>query len=110
MASPGLRILLAIAVLGAPTAASGQATELRALWDEFEARETAESRFAVALDRLQPLLANHRSGGGSWVRHAVSRRQVLARMEPIREALPSVWPMVEGIVAESCECGWIRGD
>lgn len=87
-----------------------QAAELRALWDEFEARATTESRFAVALDRLQPLLANHRSGGGSWVRHAVSRGQVLARMEPIREALPSVWPMVERIVDESCECGWIRGD
>jgi putative hydrolase of HD superfamily len=87
-----------------------QGAELRALWDEFEARETVESRFAVALDRLQPLLANHHSGGGSWVRHAVSRGQVLARMEPIRETLPSVWPMVERIVAESCEIGWIRGD
>ena len=89
---------------------AAQAAELRALWDEFEARETVESRFAVALDRLQPLLANHHSGGGSWVRHAVSRGQVLARMEPIREALPSVWPTVERIVAESCACGWIRED
>ena len=89
---------------------AGQAAELRALWDEFEARETPESRFAVALDRLQPLLSNHHSKGGSWVAHGVTRAQVLRRMQPIREALPGVWPMVESIVASSCAAGWIRED
>ena len=88
----------------------GQAMELRALWDEFEARETPEARFAVALDRLQPLLANHRSKGGSWLAHGVTRSQVFRRMEPIRAALPGVWPTVESIVASSCAAGWIRED
>ena len=87
-----------------------QATELRALWDEFEARTTDEARFAVALDRLQPLLSNHRSGGGSWLAHGVTRTQVMRRMEPIREALPGVWPTVESIVSSSCAAGWIRSD
>ena len=87
-----------------------QAAELRALWDEFEARETPEARFAVALDRLQPLLANHRSKGGSWLAHGVTRSQVYRRMEPIRAALPDVWPVVESIVASSCVAGWIRDD
>ena len=35
-----------------------QARTIRALWDEFEARLTAEACFAKAMDRLQPLLLN----------------------------------------------------
>ena len=49
-----------------------QAKELRALWDEFEARETAESRFANALDRLIPLLINYAAGGRSWQEHGIT--------------------------------------
>jgi putative hydrolase of HD superfamily len=53
-----------------PTASSplppGQGPGLRALWDEFEERTTPEARFARALDRLQPMLANYYLGGGTW--------------------------------------------
>ena len=87
-----------------------QATELRALWDEFEAGETVEARFANALDRLQPLLANHHSKGGSWRAHGVSRAQVIRRMAPIERALPGVWPIVLEIVQENCALGHIRED
>ncbi len=87
-----------------------QTAELRALWDEFEAGESAEARFANALDRLQPLLANHHSKGGSWRAHGVSRAQVLKRMAPIERALPDVWPMVLEIVQENCALGHIRDE
>jgi putative hydrolases of HD superfamily len=87
-----------------------QGESLRALWDEFELRATPDARFAAALDRLQPLLNNHRSGGGSWRTHAITRNQVLRRMDPIREALPALWPIVQGIVAENCRLGHIRDD
>ena len=43
-----------------------QAASLRALWDEFEERATAEAKFARALDRLQPMLINMATGGGTW--------------------------------------------
>lgn len=85
-----------------------QGRELHALWNEFEAQVTPESRVAVALDRLQPLLNNHHSGGGSWLVHGVTREQVLRRMEPIRTALPAVWPAVEALIARSCALGHIR--
>ena len=39
---------------------------LRGLWDEFEARQTPEARFAKAMDRLQPLLLNWMARGGTW--------------------------------------------
>jgi putative hydrolase of HD superfamily len=82
-----------------------QAAEVRALWDEFEQAETAESRFANALDRLQPLLLNSQTGGGSWATHRVTRTQVLKRMEPVRHGAPALWPVVIAII----EDGFGRG-
>ena len=49
-----------------------QGAELRALWDEFESKATPESRFAKTIVRLQPLLLNRASGGGSWSLHSVT--------------------------------------
>jgi putative hydrolases of HD superfamily len=89
---------------------SDQAAQLRSLWDEFEAFETAEARFAVAMDRLQPLLLNFHGGGGSWAEHGVSREQVLARMAPIREAVPSLWDSVLALIAQSVAAGWIQDE
>ena len=48
-----------------------QAAQLRALWDEFEAQESAEARFAHTLDKCQPVLLNDASGGRSWREHGV---------------------------------------
>jgi putative hydrolases of HD superfamily len=79
-----------------------QTATFRALWDEFEAMATPESRFANALDRLQPLLLNAESGGGSWRAHGIRRDQVLQRMDPIRTALPELWPGVLAIVDWAC--------
>jgi putative hydrolase of HD superfamily len=84
-----------------------QASEFRDLWDEFEAVSSVESRYANALDRLQPLLLNSRTGGGSWANHRVSRAQVLTRMEPIRHGAPALWPVVEAIVADASARGWL---
>lgn len=87
-----------------------QDAEFRALWEEFEAQATPESRVATALDRLQPLLNNDASGGGSWREHGVSRAQVLRRMDPIRDALPALWPSVLDIIGRNCALGHIRAD
>ena len=56
-----------------------QAAELMALFDEFEAWETPESRFAHAMDNLQPLLLNDSNDGGDWREHGVSAEQVYGR-------------------------------
>ena len=84
-----------------------QAGRIRALWEEFEEYQTPESRFANALDRFQALLLNYRSGGGSWTVHGVRRSQVLARMAPVRETLPDVWPYVLDIIDGACAAGLI---
>ncbi len=85
-----------------------QGRELRALWEEFEGRQTAESKYANALDRLQPLLHNYRTDGGTWRIHNVTKDKVLKRMEPIKLGMPEIYPMVEKIIEESCAAGWIK--
>lgn len=84
-----------------------QQREYRALWEEFEVRATADARFANALDRLQPLLNNYRTQGGTWRIHKLNRAQVIKRMEPVREFLPSVYPIVEEYLSDACARGWL---
>jgi putative hydrolase of HD superfamily len=84
-----------------------QAAEFRALWDEFEQQDTPSARYANALDRLQPLLLNMESGGGSWTRHNVRRSQVLQRMRPVRDWLPDAWDLVVDTVDRACDAGLI---
>ena len=85
-----------------------QAAYVRDLWEEFEARQTNESQFANALDRLQPLLQNASSDGGSWRTHDLSRADVLRRMAPVETAMPSLWPTVVEIVDAFCAAGVLK--
>jgi len=85
-----------------------QATEYRSLWEEFEAAETPEARYAVAVDQLQPLLINHMTDGHTWVKQSVSVEQVYKRMEPVKAALPTLWPFVEDVIQGSLKKGFLR--
>ena len=87
---------------------SDQCEYVAALWEEFEAQESPESRFANALDRLQPLLQNASAGGGSWRTHSLNRDQVLKRMAPIESAMPELWPTVLSVVDAFCAAGMIQ--
>lgn len=71
-----------------------QGRTFRELWDEFEACETAEARYAAALDRLQPVLLNLHTEGHSWNEHGVRREQVEERNRPIGDAAPEIWEHV----------------
>ena len=84
-----------------------QGADMRALWDEFEEGRSASARFAIALDRLLPLLLNDLTEGGSWRVHGVTKPQVLRRMAPIEEAIPPLWPLVLEIVERNCALGRI---
>jgi len=87
-----------------------QQERLRQLWDEFEALATPEARFANAVDRLQPLIQNAHSGGGSWCGQTLVRTQILRRMAPIETSLPDVWPHVLDVVESFCAAGVLRRD
>ena len=69
-----------------------QATAFRALWDEFEAAESADARFAKSLDRFQPPNQNLASGGGSWVDYNTQWDQFEARVATkIDRGAPALW-------------------
>lgn len=83
-----------------------QATALRALWDEYEAAETAESRFANAVDRLQPVLLNHDAGAaGPWRQHAVTVDRVVERNAPIDLGASALWEAARERIADAVRRG-----
>lgn len=82
-----------------------QGRDLRALWDEFEARETAESKFAAAVDRFQPMLLNCRSQGAAWQRHGVTHDRVVARNRHIAEGCEELWRYAERMLDEIVAAG-----
>lgn len=70
--------------------------DLHALWVEFEAAETPTAIFAKSLDRVQPVLLNLQSGGGSWIEYDVSWEQLETRVgTKIARGLPGVWTWVQ---------------
>ena len=87
---------------------SDQARTLRALWDEFEARQTPEARYAAALDRLQPVLMNLHGGGDDWHLHGITKSQVIAYNRHIEEGAPSLWKYVRKSIDEAVEQGILK--
>ena len=85
-----------------------QGAYIRALWDEFEAKETPESKYANVCDRLQPLMHNYLTDGHTWKEGDVHAPQVLERMDIIRETAPELWKAVEGMVKISIEQGILK--
>ena len=68
---------------------------LRALWEEFEAAESPDARFAKSLDRVQPVMANLMSGGGTWTTYSVTSDQLDARVGvKIAHGAPALWSWV----------------
>lgn len=76
-----------------------QSSELLALWQEFEEAHTNDARFAKALDRVQPLMTNIFTGGGTWTENAVGLDQVLEKYGPtVRRGSPALWRACEALV------------
>jgi putative hydrolase of HD superfamily len=82
-----------------------QASEFRALWDEFEERRTPEARFAAAVDRFQPCLLNTQTAGSAWRRHKVTEDRVLARNAPIAEGSAALWEHTRALIRQAAERG-----
>ena len=82
-----------------------QKQELITLFDEFEACESAESRFAHAMDNLQPLLLNNSNGGGDWKEHGVSARQVYGRQDKTRQGSEILYQVTDAIIQENIRKG-----
>jgi len=75
-----------------------QGDKLRGLWEEFEERATADSRYAASLDRLQPLLLNYHGDGAAWLKHGIGKEQVVKRNQHIKEGAPPLWAFAQQLI------------
>jgi putative hydrolase of HD superfamily len=84
-----------------------QASEFRALWDEFEEVATPEAKFAAAIDRFQPCLLNCSTEGAAWKRHGITEDRVIARNGAIAEGSAALWEAMREKIAETARAGHI---
>lgn len=85
-----------------------QKQELIALFDEFEAGETAESRYAHAMDNLQPLILNNSNDGEDWKEHGVTAEQVYGRQSRTKLGSEKLFEVTDHIIREHIKRGSIR--
>lgn len=82
-----------------------QKEEFIALFDEFEAYETPESKFAHAMDNLQPLMLNHSNGGSDWREHQVKAEQVYQRQGKTKLGSQKLFELTDSIIQENIRKG-----
>ena len=87
-----------------------QKAELKSLFEEFEAYEPPEAKFARALDNFQPLLINDSNNGGDWKEHGVCRSQIMGRHKKTRLGSEEIGQYSEEMIMENVKQGNIRDE
>ncbi|MBE3725410.1 HD domain-containing protein [Vibrio parahaemolyticus] len=85
-----------------------QGQELLALWQEFEAAQSDDAKYAKALDRLIPMLLNYHNNGQSWKENSVTREQVLTINKRIEFGSVTLWDKAKELIEEATEKGWLK--
>ena len=85
-----------------------QAEELIEIWQEFEAGETPDARFAKAMDRIEPLLQNTSNNGGTWREFDVDYSKVFEKKKVIAQGSATLWKFAENLLNESVEKGILK--
>ena len=85
-----------------------QKKELAAIFDEFEESKTPESKFAHAMDNLQPLMLNNSNDGGDWREHGVSAKQVYGRQSRTKEGSEKLYEVTDQIIKKHREKGNLK--
>ncbi|EPE2668439.1 HD domain-containing protein [Vibrio parahaemolyticus] len=85
-----------------------QGQELLALWQEFEAAQSDDAKYAKALDRLIPMLLNYHSNGQSWKENSVTREQALTINKRIEFGSVTLWDKAKELIEEATEKGWLK--
>lgn len=85
-----------------------QKQELMSLFDEFEAYETPESRFAHAMDNFQPVLLNDSNGGTDWTEHGVDAATVYGRQNKTKLGSEELFGVIDSIIKKNVEKGSLR--
>lgn len=84
-----------------------QAQYLRALWEEFEEGKTKEALFALAVDKIQPLMLNDATNGKAWQEHGVKKSQIMKRNESTSKGSEELWEYCKMLIERNVEKGKI---
>lgn len=87
-----------------------QGKQMREVWEEFEAYETAEARFAHLLDNYQPLSLNDANGGRDWMSHGVTRSQVMGRQGRSLDVSEAMGRVIRQVIEKNVKKGTIRDE
>ena len=85
-----------------------QSQDLQALWEEFEARQTPEAKFAKAIDRFLPLYSNFQNKGYSWRIHDVTQSQVRHICQVIEDGSTALWDLADQMINDAVEQGFLK--
>lgn len=87
-----------------------QGTKLKALWEEFEAYETPEARFAHTMDNFQPMLLNDYNEGKDWTSHGVRISQVMKRNRKTGTGSEQIWKYMKELLEKNVKDGRLIDD
>ncbi len=85
-----------------------QKQKLIAIFDEFEDNQTAEAKFAHAMDNLQPLLLNNSNNGMDWRAHKVNAEQIYKRQSKTKDGSEKLYEITDRLIQENIEKGNIK--
>ncbi|MFN8487518.1 MAG: HD domain-containing protein [Caldilineaceae bacterium] len=85
-----------------------QRDEMLAHWEEFEAMQTPEAKFANAMDRLMPTLHNYHNQGGTWHENGVTLERIQKRMSPIGESSTVLGQLTDALLQDALAQGMIQ--
>ncbi|AIW14298.1 HD domain-containing protein [Vibrio tubiashii] len=85
-----------------------QGQSLLQLWLEFESAQSADAKFAKALDRIIPMLLNYHNQGQSWQEHGVTRHQALTINQKIEFGSQALWDKAKQIIDDATNKGWLK--
>lgn len=88
-----------------------QGEKFKKIWEEFEARETKEARFARTMDNLQPVMLNDATDGKAWVEHGVHLEQIMKRNQNTAEGSETLWEYAyQNFILPNVEKGRIKSE
>lgn len=87
-----------------------QGEQFRELWDEFEAYESAEAKYAHMLDNFQPLMLNDALDGKSWKEHKVKKSQIYSRNAKTMKGSEKIWEYMQDLVQKNIDRGNIQDE
>lgn len=85
-----------------------QGKMIRSLWEEFDAMETPDAKYAACMDRLQPFMHNSLTEGFTWVESGTNRKVVEKRMAVIKDFMPEVYKWIDANIDRAIAMGWLK--